>query len=160
MIHHVLSSMVLGLTAPGHTVYAAMFISAVVSPDSPFQAFLPVSLLLKIILETTPAPPFSDYEFSPDPPRLIPRVGVDWICLHLSKPTSTRIFGRYMGPGDFHRAYIVPSRSSDWAWIGLDARPTLKRLVDAFPPCFNINDGCAREGITSRATVGMISTRP
>ncbi|KAJ6572329.1 hypothetical protein B0H19DRAFT_681840, partial [Mycena capillaripes] len=55
-IHHVIATIVVTLTGLASTLYAVMIISAVVSPDSPFQTSL--SFLLKIILERFPVPEY------------------------------------------------------------------------------------------------------
>jgi hypothetical protein len=56
-IHHAIASIALTLTGLGCGLYAAMIMSAVVSPDSPFQTSL--SFLLRTVLERFPAPPNS-----------------------------------------------------------------------------------------------------
>lgn len=53
-IHHGIAGVMLGSTALGFILYAAMIVSAVVSPDSPFQTSL--SFLLKLILKRIPFP--------------------------------------------------------------------------------------------------------
>ncbi|KAJ7888028.1 hypothetical protein B0H13DRAFT_2533647 [Mycena leptocephala] len=53
-IHRAIAGIVLGLTTLGFTLYVAMIISAVLSPDSPFQTSL--SFVLTIILEEIPRP--------------------------------------------------------------------------------------------------------
>ncbi|KAJ7836456.1 hypothetical protein B0H14DRAFT_3460678 [Mycena olivaceomarginata] len=54
-IHRALAAIALTLTGLGSIMYTAMIISAVVSPDSPFQTSL--SFLLKAILDEFPFPP-------------------------------------------------------------------------------------------------------
>ncbi|KAF7335503.1 hypothetical protein MVEN_02204000 [Mycena venus] len=53
-IHHAIAAIALSLTGLGSILYTAMIISAVASPDSPFQTSL--SSLLKIILDQFPIP--------------------------------------------------------------------------------------------------------
>jgi hypothetical protein len=53
-IHHGIAALVLAPTGLGFAVYTLMIISAVVSPDSPFQTSL--SFLLKIIVKRIPLP--------------------------------------------------------------------------------------------------------
>jgi hypothetical protein len=54
-IHHVIAAIVLSLTGLGTILYAAMIISAVASPDSPFQTSL--SFLLARLIKTVLLPP-------------------------------------------------------------------------------------------------------
>jgi hypothetical protein len=53
-IHHVIATIVVTLTGLASILYAVMIITAVASPDSPFQTSL--SFLLKIILDRFPVP--------------------------------------------------------------------------------------------------------
>jgi hypothetical protein len=61
-IHHIIAAIALTLTGLGSLLYTVMVISAVVSPDSPFQTSL--SFLLKTLLEQFSVPEHWHQSFS------------------------------------------------------------------------------------------------
>ncbi|KAJ6550327.1 hypothetical protein B0H19DRAFT_1265158 [Mycena capillaripes] len=173
-IHHGIAALVLTLTGLGFVFYTLMVISAVVSPDSPFQTSL--SFLLKITIKRITLPSWvrtfrsqTQLAFSEALKGISPLLPL----VNKSKSRDpvlmqpTPIFDPPSSPSkevpaiiwaletstDPHlveiSAAMVPELS--WGPVDFDIQPSQKRLIDIFDSCF---DGhTVRRSMVYRANV-------
>ncbi|KAJ7237259.1 hypothetical protein C8J57DRAFT_1728037 [Mycena rebaudengoi] len=177
-IHHAIAAIVLGLTSFGIILYIVMVVSALASPDSPFQTSL--TALLRVVIQIIPIPDrLQKLSLAPDLLRttfnslhqmflrgcsssLLPLFNI-WKPATPSQ--SVPIFDQIPPPSAEVPAVIWTLETStdprlvevaaavvpDLQWpINLDLRPSLRRLSDVFNACFD--DSRVREGLGNRAT--------
>lgn len=178
-IHHAIAAIVLGLTSLGIILYTVMVISALASPDSPFQTSL--TALLRVVIQIIPFPdPLQKLSLAtPDLLRrafnflrqkcsracssaLLPLFNI-WKPITASQ--SVPIFDQIPLPSAEVPAVIWALETStdprlvevaaavvpELQWpIHLDLRPSLRRLSDVFNACFD--DNRVRESMGNRAT--------
>ncbi|KAJ7870974.1 hypothetical protein B0H14DRAFT_2571025 [Mycena olivaceomarginata] len=155
-IHHIIATIALSLTGLGSFLYAGMVISAVLSPDSPFQTSL--SFVLKAVLK----------KFS------IPRMGHQWFRgywtdLLIPLHTTYTVFSHPPAPSpEASAAMWVLETSTDPRLVettaelipelqwpsNLDFQQAQKRLDDTFGSCMQQQDWYFHvcDGMVNRAT--------